>query len=772
MSILNETLQQREAKIEKVLAYITQTQHLFEKFGSSELKAIHDSFEPLIEGLKSDKVRIVVIGEFSRGKSRLINALLGIDLLPSAKEATTAINTFLQSPPRDRADEKYIQLNFIDPKRASEELKWTDNNVLKQWGTELDVANKHGRSELQSIYVYSPHELLDKGLVIIDTPGLESVVAHHEDITRKAISSSHIAIWVQSVEQLGGNSREWAFLKDTVRQHFRKFLTVVNMWDQVLDPEDDHDKVKPEAQRVEEKLNKVRDNFRHYLNDLSTDELDEMTNSHHLMGVSAKWAIEKNGENRHRSGIEYLVQRIADLCSSGEAQQEIFYKPLQQLTAIQATLAAAVSDEINVLNDARDIKEQKNELELLEQEIKNQVLEQQQTEKNAQDEHYRAAQIIAKRINENLVVPLKALKDEVEIILTEDYIKREVEAGRKNIGLPTDIQEKFKQVSESVSQEWLQQKDELETALNDLKVDYIEAMKQHSVKLQETLGGFNIDIPDIKIDLNVDLSGIINYQQKKNDLEQRLIESEQEAEKLELEVAQLSGDNPRLRAAQASLERARHDLKDLGSQPAPRSYNDREKVSSGGMYGQPQYAPVTRYDDSNVKAYDKEKGELKSIAADREKMLEQYMHEEEARTQQRQTAEVLRRKAEQRFAKYEKDFQKQELELVKEQENVIAKTLQNLKKSTTGELNNRINYLEKNASKMVETLFEDQLKELLRCVEEQFMQPLRAKQAKREEVLQLFEQGKVEINRRKLELSQAKIDLNEVMEFTALALKN
>ena len=58
---LNDTLAQREARIEQVLAYIQQTQKLFEKYASSELKAAQGRFEPLIQGLQSDKVRIVVI---------------------------------------------------------------------------------------------------------------------------------------------------------------------------------------------------------------------------------------------------------------------------------------------------------------------------------------------------------------------------------------------------------------------------------------------------------------------------------------------------------------------------------------------------------------------------------------------------------------------------------------------------------------------------------------------------------------------------------------
>ena len=108
----------------------------------------------------------------------------------------------------------------------------------------------------------------------------------------------------------------------------------------------------------------------------------------------------------------------------------------------------------------------------------------------------------------------------------------------------------------------------------------------------------------------------------------------------------------------------------------------------------------------------------------------------------------------------------------KEKQDIIADTLHHLRNSITGELNSRISYLEKNASQIIEQLFNDQLTSLLACVEEQFMQPLRAKQSKREEVLQLFEHDKNNLENRKAELSAAKKELCEVMEFTHRALAN
>jgi hypothetical protein len=124
------------------------------------------------------------------------------------------------------------------------------------------------------------------------------------------------------------------------------------------------------------------------------------------------------------------------------------------------------------------------------------------------------------------------------------------------------------------------------------------------------------------------------------------------------------------------------------------------------------------------------------------------------------------------LAKIEKERKAQEQSIAKEQNAIVVDTLHTLRNNTLGELNHRIQYLEKNASKIIEKLFDNQLTALLACVEEQFMQPLQAKQAKREEVLSLFKQGQQETEARKVELMNAKKQLDEVMAFTHTALMN
>ena len=250
---INSGLRARQNKISQAQDYLARTQELFEQFGSQELKASHAKFTELTRALESDRtVLLVVVGEFSRGKSSLVNALMGIELLRYAKEATTAVNTFIRALPQGRSD-RFIKVHFMDG-RLAEELAWTDSATLERWSTELDESNAEARRQVDHIEIFMSHPLLEQGLVLIDTPGLQSLVEHHEAITRKAIAEAHIAVWVQSALQLGGNATDWEFLAQTIRRNFSKFITVVNMWDEIIEFPDPQDIGKPERQLTREKL--------------------------------------------------------------------------------------------------------------------------------------------------------------------------------------------------------------------------------------------------------------------------------------------------------------------------------------------------------------------------------------------------------------------------------------------------------------------------------------------------------------------------------------
>ena len=110
---LAQGLDQRQQKINAAKDFLSRTQSLFNEFGSDKLRTSHARFNELLDALNADAVRLVVLGEFSRGKSSLVNALLGIDLLPTALQATTAINTFVRMLPDDRS-KQFIRIHYQD----------------------------------------------------------------------------------------------------------------------------------------------------------------------------------------------------------------------------------------------------------------------------------------------------------------------------------------------------------------------------------------------------------------------------------------------------------------------------------------------------------------------------------------------------------------------------------------------------------------------------------------------------------------------------------
>lgn len=59
----------------------------------NEYGSYNERITELIEKLRSDNFQIIVLGEFSRGKSTFINALLNKNILPSNILPTTAVIT-------------------------------------------------------------------------------------------------------------------------------------------------------------------------------------------------------------------------------------------------------------------------------------------------------------------------------------------------------------------------------------------------------------------------------------------------------------------------------------------------------------------------------------------------------------------------------------------------------------------------------------------------------------------------------------------------------
>jgi hypothetical protein len=768
---LSRHLEDRQFRIQQAREYLGRTRELFERFGSAELKTTHSRFEALQQALDADQVRLVVLGEYSRGKSELLNALLGIELLPTAQETTTAVNTFLQALPDGRT-QRFIRIHYQDG-RAPEEIDWTNDQAIKRWGTELDASHEDARRLISRIEVFHDHDLLNKGLVLIDTPGLQTIVKHHEEITHRAIAEAHVALWVQATDQLGGTDTEWSFMSRTLRRNFQKFITVINKWDRVLEPEDSHDKQLSEAERIAGKRAVVTKNFAAILGSQHDAELARLTNDDHLFGVSARWGRDIDLTRRQRSNIDHLARRIAEMVTSGEAQEQIILKPLTQLAAIQSQLGEYIERELSQLDTDKSAETRAQELQRLELDIRELQQEEERETRESREEHERAARVVIDAIRDQLFKPLISLRDSIEDQVTESYVRRMLTGKTAKIGLPEVLDRQYRELASQLEARWQEQKTQLRRTLDGLRASYLDAMIKHAQHIESNLGRMNIRLPQLALDLDFDFSALEDHRRRSARLNDELERMQDEIDAIEVDIAgQTIDEQKRLRAA-AELERVRRQLENMGPPPAPLIYQERRKASdwgSGFLWLSATYETVTCKDDSNVKRYERERDELRDRHSRYEDALQNTLQEEYERTGRRITLEAARKKLDRQMAQRERELQRIEQQARLDEETLVEDTLKRLRRHTLDHLNSSIEGLERYLSDSLHQVFMDQAAMLAGCVQEQMLEPLNAKRAQQQEIQSLLQQSQAQIESRHAELTEARQALAELQTLTQAAL--
>ena len=171
----------------------------------------------LQEQSRRDELVISVVGQFKRGKSSLINALLGEALLPVAITPLTAVVTEIR-----QAQETCAQVYFSSGKEC--EIPITD---LAQYCGEKE--NPHNKKGVQAVRLRTPDQPFGAGTVLVDTPGVGSVNQDNTRETMKYLIHSDAVIFVLSVDS-PINETEQQFLRD-IRQYSPNLWIVVNKSD-------------------------------------------------------------------------------------------------------------------------------------------------------------------------------------------------------------------------------------------------------------------------------------------------------------------------------------------------------------------------------------------------------------------------------------------------------------------------------------------------------------------------------------------------------------
>jgi Dynamin family len=144
----------------------------------------------LRDRLDSARLRVLVVGEAKRGKSTLVNALLGREVLPAGVTPLTAVPaTVVLALPGEEGIEVAFTSGGSDRFPLSE---------LDLFGTER--GNPGNCRHVAAITVGVNAPILARGAEIVDTPGTGSVHAHNTAAAAAALPSMDAAIFVLTAD--------------------------------------------------------------------------------------------------------------------------------------------------------------------------------------------------------------------------------------------------------------------------------------------------------------------------------------------------------------------------------------------------------------------------------------------------------------------------------------------------------------------------------------------------------------------------------------------
>ena len=142
----------------------------------------------LRERLRAARLRVLVVGEAKRGKSTLVNALLGREVLPTGVTPLTAVPTTVT-----HGTGEAMEVAFTDGRTAHCPL-----SALGEFGTERgNPGNSRG---VAAITVRLDSPILARGVEIVDTPGTGSVHAHNTAAADGVLPTMDAAIFVLTAD--------------------------------------------------------------------------------------------------------------------------------------------------------------------------------------------------------------------------------------------------------------------------------------------------------------------------------------------------------------------------------------------------------------------------------------------------------------------------------------------------------------------------------------------------------------------------------------------
>ena len=331
-------------------------------FGNAKEDSIR-AFEELAEKTRDGRFSIIVVGEFSAGKSTFLNALMREKYLDSFSSETTANINFLKSVNDSPTGKPLIRVNYKDGKtETSDDVSF--ENIQKYVSTRgIDVA-----TTIDSVEIFLDSPFLNDGVDLVDSPGLNGTQELHADITKSQMKASHAAIFMFRATQPGSKS-DFQTLID-LKKSCKSIIVVLNQIDIAT---------KQGEESVEDIVGNLKNDFKKMFPNEKIPEIWPIS-AYKALVAHSQMPLEYNEKTDHTdeekkhylqtSRIEPFENRLMRYITKGEKAKNELLSPVEKVIS---TINEA-SDELTIEKDTLEGKfstdELNNQIDALNTEVK------------------------------------------------------------------------------------------------------------------------------------------------------------------------------------------------------------------------------------------------------------------------------------------------------------------------------------------------------------------------------------------------------------------
>ncbi|SHI56120.1 Dynamin family protein [Malonomonas rubra DSM 5091] len=283
---------------------LEQASELASELGDDFARYVID-FDQVCQRLGEGRFHLAVLGQFKRGKSTLLNALLGDDLLPTDILPVTAIPTFIKSG--DEVGAAVYFLNREKPERFSADGEKSLAAFLSEYVTE--AGNPHNRLLVRRVEISHPAQLLKQGVVLVDTPGVGSTLKHNTEVAHQILPECDAALFLVSPDP-PITEMELEYLEQ-IKQQLPRTFYLLNKVD-FLDP-----------QEQKSSLLFLSDQLRRFY-----DSAPQVMPISARKGLQARLAGDMDGWNK--SGMQLVERNLIDFFA--REKQQVLLQALGQRT--------------------------------------------------------------------------------------------------------------------------------------------------------------------------------------------------------------------------------------------------------------------------------------------------------------------------------------------------------------------------------------------------------------------------------------------------------